>query len=249
MSKHDILLVNESLFFFKLGLYSKIRKKRFACSCAFHTRNRGFEFLTEVVMNTVQLAGFLLGFYFDPENIGNVFLRNVGLSSNNTASLPRRPKSKKITTFYFQFCDLRALQPMMNPCLFYDCSPFVSSVRLQSLKFSQQLWFFMGWRCQNHAQPPKWRIMLSLFVWIITFELCDMEDPTSNYAQYAQSSLKHLIWFILWRNVKICYLLRGFLVLQPPVSKWLLFKRFLHQIMYALLAPPHSNHALSVLIP
>jgi hypothetical protein len=69
---------------------------------------------------------------------------------------------------------LRALQSMMNLGHFYDC--------LQSLKVSKQLKLFTGWGRQPHAQPPAWRAMVSLFVWIITFGLSGMGDPTSSYA-------------------------------------------------------------------
>jgi hypothetical protein len=31
-------------------------------------------------------------------------------------------------------------------------------------------------------QPPTWRTRLSLFVWVITFDLSDMGDPASSYA-------------------------------------------------------------------
>jgi hypothetical protein len=58
---------------------------------------------------------------------------------------------------------------MMNIGLFYDC--------LQSLKVSQQLKLFTEW---GH-QPPTWRARVSLFVWIITFDLSGMGDPTSSY--------------------------------------------------------------------
>jgi hypothetical protein len=73
----------------------------------------------------------------------------------------------------------RALQSMMNLGLFYDCSPYV---RLQSLKVSQQLKLFTGWGRQPHAQLPIWRARVSLFVWIITFDLSGMGGPTSSYA-------------------------------------------------------------------
>jgi hypothetical protein len=68
---------------------------------------------------------------------------------------------------------------MMNLGRFYDCSPYV---RLQSLKVSQQLKLFTGWGRQPHAQPPTWMAMVSIFVWIITFDLSGMGDPTSSYA-------------------------------------------------------------------
>jgi hypothetical protein len=31
-------------------------------------------------------------------------------------------------------------------------------------------------------QPPTWRTRVSLFVWIITFDLSGMGDPASSYA-------------------------------------------------------------------
>jgi hypothetical protein len=68
---------------------------------------------------------------------------------------------------------------MMNLGLLYDCSPYVW---LQSLKVSQQLKLSNGWGSQPHAQPPTWRARVSLFVWIITFALSAMGDPTSSYA-------------------------------------------------------------------
>jgi hypothetical protein len=37
------------------------------------------------------LAGFLLGFFFDPEEEGDVLLRNIGyISTDHTALYPRR---------------------------------------------------------------------------------------------------------------------------------------------------------------
>jgi hypothetical protein len=84
-----------------------------------------------------------------------------------------------IPAFHRGLLFLRALQSMMNLGLFYDCSPYV---RLQSLKVFQQLELFTGWGRQPHAQPPTWRARVSLFVWIITFDLSGMGDPTSSYA-------------------------------------------------------------------
>jgi hypothetical protein len=63
--------------------------------------------------------------------------------------------------------------------LFYDRSPYV---RLQSLKVSQQLKLSTGWGRQPHAQSPTWRASVSPFIWIITFDLSGMSDPTSSYA-------------------------------------------------------------------
>jgi hypothetical protein len=50
-----------------------------------------------------------------------------------------------------------------------------------SLRFSQHT-FFYGMGLQPHAQPPTWRTRLSLFVWVITFDLSGMGGPTSSFA-------------------------------------------------------------------
>jgi hypothetical protein len=46
------------------------------------------------LVSTCFQAGFLLGFFFDPEDGENMFLRNVGgLSTDYTALYPRRQYS------------------------------------------------------------------------------------------------------------------------------------------------------------
>ena len=42
--------------------------------------------------------------------------------------------------------------------------------------------FFPGWGHHPHAQPPTWRTRMSLFVWVITFDLSGLGDPASSYA-------------------------------------------------------------------
>jgi hypothetical protein len=81
----------------------------------------------------------------------------------------------------------------------YERTPFSSSatldsftIALHSLQFSQQLKLFTGWSRQPHAQPPTWRAKVSLFVWIITFDLSDMGDPTSSYT--TASIALRIIW-------------------------------------------------------
>jgi hypothetical protein len=39
-----------------------------------------------------------------------------------------------------------------------------------------------GWGCQPHAQPPTWRTRVSLFVWVITFDLSSVGAPACSYA-------------------------------------------------------------------
>ena len=41
---------------------------------------------------------------------------------------------------------------------------------------------FMGWGCQPHPQPPTWRTSVSLYVWVVAFDLSGMVRPASSYA-------------------------------------------------------------------
>jgi hypothetical protein len=53
-------------------------------------QDTGFEILSEVVMKSsgpLLLAGFLLGLFFDPEYVGDIFLRNVGSCSTDHMAL------------------------------------------------------------------------------------------------------------------------------------------------------------------
>jgi hypothetical protein len=56
------------------------------------------------------------------------------------------------------------------------------SVRFLFVEAFQQNIFFMGWGCKPHAQPPICRTRLSLFVWVITFDLSDARGLTSSCA-------------------------------------------------------------------
>ena len=50
-----------------------------------------------------------------------------------------------------------------------------------SLRFSEHR-FFSRVGSYPHAQPPTWRTRVSLFVWVITFDLSGLGDPASSYA-------------------------------------------------------------------
>ena len=63
-----------------------------------------------------------------------------------------------------------------NPFLFSQMAFRLSILSVASLRFST---FFMGWGCRPHAQPPTWRTRISLFVWVITFDLSCMGGPNS----------------------------------------------------------------------
>ena len=41
--------------------------------------------------------------------------------------------------------------------------------------------FFPGWGCYHQAQPPTWMTVVSLFVWVITFDRSGLSDPVSSY--------------------------------------------------------------------
>ena len=51
-----------------------------------------------------------------------------------------------------------------------------------SLRLSEHRFFFPGWGRYPHAQNPTWRTRVSLFVWVITFDLSGLGDPASSYA-------------------------------------------------------------------
>jgi hypothetical protein len=48
-------------------------------------------------LNYPPFTGFFFGVFFDPENGGDMFLRNVGLSPNYTALKPITPYSSQST--------------------------------------------------------------------------------------------------------------------------------------------------------
>jgi hypothetical protein len=50
----------------------------------------------------------------------------------------------------------------------------------------------MGWRYQPHAQPPTRRTRVSVFVWVITFDLSGMGGPTGSYA--TANIVLRIIW-------------------------------------------------------
>ena len=43
------------------------------------------------------------------------------------------------------------------------------------------VFFFSGWSRRPHTQPPTWRTRVSLFVWVITFDLSGLGDLASRY--------------------------------------------------------------------
>ena len=60
------------------------------------------------------------------------------------------------------------------------------------LRFRNSIFFFTGWGCYPHAQPPTWRARVSLFVWVITLDLSGMGGPTSSIRYYQHSSRDHM---------------------------------------------------------
>jgi len=51
-----------------------------------------------------------------------------------------------------------------------------------SLRFSERKFFSGVLGRHIHAQPRIWNTRVSLFVWVITFDLSGLGDPTSSYA-------------------------------------------------------------------
>ena len=50
----------------------------------------------------------------------------------------------------------------------------------------------MVWGCQPHAHPPTRRTRVSLFIWLITFDLSGMGGPNSSYA--TTSIVLRILW-------------------------------------------------------
>ena len=80
-----------------------------------------------------------------------------------------------------------ALRSSVNLSLIQHCPPLYSVLCRCLLPVSNFRSFstnicFMGWGCESHAQPPTWRNRLSLFVWVITFDLYGTGGLTSSYA-------------------------------------------------------------------
>ena len=75
------------------------------------------------------------------------------------------------------------------PCsqvIVYLLKPFEASLRFPECNF-----FLPGWGRHPHAKPPTWRAWVSLFVWVITFDLSGLGEPASSYRPL--SSQDHLI--------------------------------------------------------
>ena len=60
---------------------------------------------------------------------------------------------------------------------------YYPSIQLSIIEhFLVVLGFFLGRGCWPCAQPPTWRARVSLFVWLLPFDLSGLGDPTSSYA-------------------------------------------------------------------
>jgi hypothetical protein len=72
--------------------------------------------------------------------------------------------------------------PLNNHFLFLVAkSSYICYLSEASLRFSQYK-FFYGVGLHPYAQPPTWRTRVSLFVWVITFDLSGLGVPASSYA-------------------------------------------------------------------
>jgi hypothetical protein len=66
----------------------------------------------------------------------------------------------------------------------FPCSQVVTyllNLSEASLRFPEHK-FFSGVESYPHAQPPTWRLRVSHFVWVITFDLSGLGDSASSYA-------------------------------------------------------------------
>ena len=88
-----------------------------------------------------------------------------------------------VRTFHVPKINSFSLQP--------GCCLFVKPIR--------GIWGFLNansfpwWGHHPHAQPPTWRrTRVSLFVWVITFDLSGLGDPASSYA--TASLALRIIW-------------------------------------------------------
>jgi hypothetical protein len=70
----------------------------------------------------------------------------------------------------------------MSNCLCHSCRHTIFLSFIRGLSWGFETTLFVGWGCQLHAQSPPWRARISLFVWVITFDLSGMADPTISYA-------------------------------------------------------------------
>jgi hypothetical protein len=74
---------------------------------------------------------------------------------------------------------------MMDLGLFYDLPAIVKTI-------SPVRAFYGVGPSTPLPTPPTWRARVSLFAWIITFELSGIGDPTSSYATARHSSQGHM---------------------------------------------------------
>ena len=71
-------------------------------------------------------------------------------------------------------------KPVPFPCsqvVVYLLNPSEASLRFPERKF-----FSRGGVVTPTPNPPTWRTRMSLFVWVITFDLSGLGDPASSYA-------------------------------------------------------------------
>jgi len=87
---------------------------------------------------------------------------------------------------------------MFEHSMYQKSIPFPCNQVVIYLLIPRHLWgflnigFFPGWGRYPHAQPPTWRTRVSLFVWVITFDLKGLGDPASSYA--TASLALRIIW-------------------------------------------------------
>jgi hypothetical protein len=89
-------------------------------------------------------------------------------------SQPAQPFAFNVSYYIFMSnCILQLL-------ICFDSS--LSIFRLSIIEIFSSIRFFLGRGCWPCAQPPTWRARVSLFVWLLPFDLSGLGDSTSSYA-------------------------------------------------------------------
>jgi hypothetical protein len=82
---------------------------------------------------------------------------------------------------------------------------------------------FLQVNCLPHTQPPTWKIRISLFAWVITFDLSAIGDPTSSYT--TTSIARRTVWpYLSHQSVKVGIPLRSYFSIILYKISWIKLK-------------------------
>jgi hypothetical protein len=115
---------------------------------------------------------------------------------------------------------------------------------------SRHLWdflnisfFYSGLGSHPHAQRPTWKTRVSLFVWVITFNLSGLCDPVSSYATAGLA--RRIIWPHKPQHYTTCFTL-ALLTPQVAMIKHSIFRTHLISYTSALIKLLFSSGLLIV---